>query len=57
MNFIFVKNNIKRHICDVKNTQLVHALPTSVNSKVFFLFREGFISTKLRDNKILAKTS
>ena len=35
--------------------QLVHALPTSVNSKVISLFHEGFISTKLRENKILQK--
>ena len=57
MNFIFVKNPIKRHNCDVKNTQLVHVLPTSVNSKVISLFREGFISMKLRENKFFAKIS
>ena len=46
-NFIF-PNNIKRHIWDVKNTQLGHDLPILVNDRVIFPFRKGFIFTKLR---------
>ena len=46
-NFIFA-NSIKRHISDVKNWQLRHDLPISINDRVILPFREGFIFTKLR---------
>ena len=46
-NFIFV-NNIKRHLCNVKNLLLGHDLPISVNDRVILPFREDFIFTKLR---------
>ena len=57
-NFIFV-NSIKRHISDVKNSQLRQDLPISINEKVILPFREGFISrnfayAKYRKNKVLA---
>ena len=45
-NFIFA-NSVKRHICDVKKSQLGHDLPTSVNDRAISLIREGFIFTKL----------
>ena len=44
--FIFAKS-IKRHICDVNNSQLGHDLPSSVNNRMILPFREGFIFTKL----------
>ena len=52
-NFIFV-NRIKRYICDVRNSQLVHDLPISVNDRVILPFREGF-SAKFREIKTLTK--
>ena len=42
-NFIFV-NSIKRHICDIKNLQLGHDLPSSVNDRMILLFHEGLFS-------------
>ena len=44
---IFFVNNIKIHICHIKNLRLVHDLPTSVNGVVTSPFRESFISEKL----------
>ena len=46
-NFIFA-NSVKRHICDVKNSQLGLDLSSSVNDRVISPFREGFNFTKLR---------
>ena len=46
-NVIFVKSS-KRHIRNVKNLGLVHALPISVNVRVISPLRKGFIFTKLR---------
>ena len=46
-NFIFA-NSIKRHISDVKKTQIRQDLPLSINNRVIVPFREGFIFTKLR---------
>ena len=45
-NFIFA-NSVKRNVCDVKNLQLEHGLPTSVNGRVIWPFCEGFIFMKL----------
>ena len=45
-NFIFA-NSIKRHISDVKNSQLRQDLPISIKDRVILPFREGFIFTKL----------
>ena len=39
-NFIFV-NSIKRHISDVKNSQLRQDLPISINERAIFISR-GF---------------
>ena len=39
---------LKDIICDVKNSQLVHDLLTSVNVRVILPFHEVFIFTKLR---------
>ena len=39
MIFIFA-NIVKRHICDIKNTQLGHDLPMSVNDRVILPFLE-----------------
>ena len=60
-NFIFA-NSVKRHICQVKKSQLWHNLPTLVKNKEFSPFREGLCSrnsapAKFRENKILAKIS
>ena len=41
-------NSVKRHICYLKNSQLRHDLPISVNYGVISPFREVFIFTKLR---------
>ena len=41
-NFIFA-NSINRHISDVKNSRLRQDLPISINNRVIFQFREGFI--------------
>ena len=50
-NFIFA-NSVKRHICQVKNSRLWHALPTSVMGKDFLPFRESFVFLKLRMRKV-----
>ena len=50
-------HNIKRHICDVRNSRLGHDIPISVNDRVILPFRECFNITKLRKNKTLAKIS
>ena len=60
-NFIFV-NIVKRHICDVQNSQPSHDLPISVNHKVILQFHEGLFSrnfahAKFRENKTLEKNS
>ena len=47
VNFIFA-NSIKRHICDVQNSRLMHDLPISVIDRVILQFGEGFIFAKLR---------
>ena len=44
-NFILA-NSVKRHSCDIKNSQLGHDLSTSVNDRVILPFREGFIFAK-----------
>ena len=54
--FIFA-NRVKRHICDVKYSRLGHDIPISLNDRVISPFRKGFIFTKLRENKTLAKIS
>ena len=54
--FIFA-NSIKRHISDVKNLRLMQDLPISVNDRVILPFCEGFIFTKLHENKVLGKIS
>ena len=41
-NFIF-ENSVKIHVCNVKNSQLVHDLPTSVNGKSDFSILRGFL--------------
>ena len=46
-NFFFA-NSVKRHICNVKNSQLRHDLHISVNERVILPFREDFIFTELR---------
>ena len=38
---LFFTNDVKIHICDVKNSQLVHDLSTSVNGGVISLFCKG----------------
>ena len=53
-NFIFA-NSIKRHIGDVKNSQLRQDLPLSINDRVILLFRECFIFMKLRICQVLRK--
>ena len=45
-NFIFA-NNIKRHVCDIKNSLFSRGL----------YFREYFAFAKFRENKTLAKMS
>ena len=56
-NFIFA-NCIKRHISDVKNSQLRQDIPISINDRVILPICEGFIFTaKFRENKVLAKIS
>ena len=47
MNLIFA-NSIKRSICHVKNSLLVHDLPTSVNDREI---SQGFIFTKLKPSR------
>ena len=42
-NFIFTNYSIKRHIGDVKNSQLRQDLPISTNDRVILPFPEGFI--------------
>ena len=44
-NFIFAKS-VKRHICNVKNLQLGHDLPLSVNDILISPFHKDFIFTK-----------
>ena len=46
-NFTFA-NSIKRHICDIQNSHLMHDSPISVIDRVILLFHEGFIFAKLR---------
>ena len=53
-NSIFEKN-IKRHISNLKNSRLRQGLPISINDRVILPFRDGFIFTKLRKNKGIAK--
>ena len=53
-DFIFA-NSIKRHISDVKKSRLRQGLPISINDRVIFPFREGFIFTKLRICEVLRK--
>ena len=55
-------NSIKRHISDVKNSQLRQDLPISINERVILPFPEGFFSrnfayVKYRKNKVLARIS
>ena len=47
-NFIFAKS-IKRHISNVKNLRIRQDLPISIYERMILPFREGFISTKLRE--------
>ena len=46
-SFIFA-NNVKRHICDVKYSQLGHNLTISINDRVISPLHGGFVFTKLR---------
>ena len=40
---IYFFNSVKRHICNLENSQFGHDLPTSINNRVICLpFREGF---------------
>ena len=60
-NFIFA-NSAKRHICHVKNLQMKHDLPTSVNSRVISGFARvsfpwNFTSPNFRKNKTATKDS
>ena len=48
-------NSIKIHISDVKNSRLRQDLPISINDRVILPFPEGFIFTKLHENKVLSK--
>ena len=50
-------NSVKRHSCELKNSQVGHDLPISVKDKVILPFREGFVFTKFREKKIFAKIS
>ena len=50
-NFIFAKN-IKRHVCDVKNSRLVHYSTTSVYGREISPFCDGFISAKIRISEV-----
>ena len=38
----FFMNNVKRHICEIKNSHMEHNLPTSENGRVISLFHEDF---------------
>ena len=51
-NFIFA-NNDKRHNCDVKNSRLMHYLPTSVNDREISPVREVIIAACLRQFFVL----
>ena len=59
MRILFSQIALKRHICDVKNSQLGHDLPTSVNDSDFAraLFSQNLADRKLCENKTLAKIS
>ena len=56
-------NSVKRHIYDVKNSQLEHDPPTSVNVKYDFAilrgfyFSQNFANAQFRENRALAKIS
>ena len=43
---LFSGTALKRHICLIKNSQLGHDLPTSLNNRGISAFLEGFIFTK-----------
>ena len=45
-NLIFA-NSIKRHICHIKNSQLGHDLPTSVNDSAFSILRGFYFQESL----------
>ena len=49
-NFILANSSVNGNICHVKSSRLGFDLhvPTSVIDRVISLFREGFISAKLR---------
>ena len=60
-NFIFA-NNVKWHICEVKNLRLGYDQPTSVKDREISPFREvlfswNFAYAKFRENKTLMKIS
>ena len=44
-----------RHICDIKNSQLGHDLPISVNDRIIFPFGKNY--AKFHENKTLTKIS
>ena len=48
--FIFA-NCINRHIRDVKNSQLRHDLPISINDRVILPFCEGFLFAKIKPSQ------
>ena len=50
LNLIFT-NNVKIHVCDVKNSRLGHNLPASVNDSDVNVSR-GFIFAKLRECEV-----
>ena len=39
---LFFANNVKRHVCNVKNLRPEHDLSTFVNGRVLFAFPRGF---------------
>ena len=52
---LYFPNSIKRHICNVKNSQLGDDIPISVNNRVIVPFSEGFNFWKLRICEVLRK--
>ena len=55
--FLFSRKTLKDILVTLKNPRLRQDLPISINERVILPFREGFIFTKFRENKVLAKIS
>ena len=53
--FLFLANSVKRHICDVNNSQLGDFLPFSVNKRMVSPFCESFSFTELRTCEVSRK--